>query len=108
MIDRPNNHEEALDILWGVIRNDNERWMAVFPQKDDSKLKTLGMSVSSMIRETGWPRTTVYRLLGELLSSSQVTRRWNHAHQSYWSSHYNTNDERPVTFTGHEYDHIPF
>jgi hypothetical protein len=108
MIDYPRNRERAKDILWAVIRNDNERWLAVFPQGDNSKQKPLGMSVSNVIRETGWSRSVVYRLIDEMLSESTLTRRWSHAHQSYWSGHFNTADEHPVTFTGHEYDDIPF
>lgn len=89
MIDRPKNHEDALDIVWAIIRSENQAWMSVFPD-------TQGCTVRDVVRETGWAQTTVYRLVNELLELGQLTRKWNHQHQSFWNMRLKTENETPL------------
>lgn len=101
MISIPENHEDKLDIIWAAIRSNNQEWMAISD-------KHIGVTMWSLVNITGWSYSTVERAVKELVKLGQVERKWNHQHQSFWTAHYRTLDEHPVTFTGHEYDHIPF
>lgn len=87
-VDIPKDREFALDIVWACIRNKNEAWMGIFPD-------TIGCQIVEVARELGWSYSTVERLVKIMVSRGQLTRKWNHTHQTYWSAHYKTLGERP-------------
>lgn len=88
MVEIPKSREDALDIVWGCLRNINERWMGIYPD-------TKGAQVREIAQKLGWSYSTVNRLMHVLLERGQVTRTWNHKHQTYWSGHYKTIGELP-------------
>lgn len=83
MIERPTNLEDTLDIIWGVVRNDEDRWRAILPG-------CLGSTRNKIASETGWPYSTVHRLVEILEKQGQLTCQWNHQHQSYWEGYFST------------------
>lgn len=87
MIEIPRDKEQALDIVWGTIRQLNDGWVRMFPD-------TLGCQVREVAQETGWSYSTCKRLIDELVARGQLIHKWNHQHQTYWSGHYRTlNDD---------------
>lgn len=81
MIAIPRNFDEALDIVWGVIKENNDRWDNILPG-------TLGITRNHIASELGWSYSTVHRLCEYLEKTGQVSVKWNHQHQSYWEAHY--------------------
>lgn len=88
MIEHPSNKEDALDIIWGIVRTENQHWLLLLPGN-------LGATVKHVVDVSDWSSTKVRQLMEELVTRGQLVKRWNHQHQSYWSGHYSTLNELP-------------
>lgn len=104
MVKIPDSHEEKLDIIWGCIRYRNEHYYLLWTKNPTT------ITITDVARELGWSYTTCEKYMKELYQRGQLTKRWNHRHQSYWSAHWQTLDEHlrggnPVDL---EVEDIPF